>query len=167
MNMTVKAAMWIHGTSANVENPNSLIPNGIVRRGSGTSFFAHSGSFNWFHLAVPTPVYVDDQRPLLSKVFVFYKLTSGSIKSVHLWDGPSRVRTLDGLDLHGDHSVAIDDANGWGIDPLLTIRYGLGISVGVQFNINMDTPDTLDKLEFLITTAGADFAAPLPPPRAP
>ena len=155
--MSLKAAMWIHGTSAQVEDPKGLIANGVLRRGWGTSFFGHSGSFNWFHVAIPTPVILDDARPRLVKVFVFYKSLSGSIKNIHVWDGATRVKSFNGLSLSGDHGLGIDAANTWAIDPPLTIRFGLGISIGVQFNTNFDTSDTVDKLEFLITTAGADF----------
>jgi hypothetical protein len=155
--MALKAAMWIHGTAAAVEDPNGLIPNGIIREGVGTRFFAHSGSFNWFHMAIPTPVILDGARPKLVKVFVFYRLGSGRIKNVHIWDGPARVKEFNGLNLWGDHPGSIDASNSWTISPPLTIKFGLGISIGIQFNTNIDTPDTVDKLEFLTTTAGADF----------
>lgn len=160
--MALKAAMWVHGTIVKVEYPEKLAPvsyDGLIRRGWGTHFWGKENTTNWFHIPITTPVIIDDIRPPLVKVFVFYK-TNGwaKITNVHVYDGQRKVKAFDGLALSGDHSGGIDASNSWVIDPPITILYGLGISVGVEFgpqdNIGIPWP------EILFTTAGADFKKP-------
>ncbi len=55
----------------------------------------------------------------------------------------------------GDHSSGIDAFNTWTNTPPLTILFGLGISVGVNFGWNINGSPLSD---ILFTTAGADFA---------
>ncbi|MCJ7515532.1 MAG: hypothetical protein MUO89_06150 [Dehalococcoidia bacterium] len=159
--MPLKAAMWVHGTIVEVEYPERLAPvsiDGLVRRGWGTHFWGNENTANWFHIPITTPVILDDIRPPLIKVFVFYK-TEGNAKitNIHVYDGRSRVKAFDGLALSGDHSGGggVDASNSWVVEPPITILYGLGISVGVEFGsqVNIDIPWP----EILFTTAGADF----------
>ena len=160
--MPLKAAMWVHGTIVEVEYPERLAPwstDGLVRKGWGTHFWGKENTNNWFHIPITTPVILDDIRPPLVKVFVFYK-TEGyaKITNVHVWDGPKKVKAFDGLSLSGNHSGGIDANNSWVINPPITIAFGLGISVGVEFGpkdaIDIPWP------EILFTTAGADFKKP-------
>ena len=162
--MPLKAAMWVHGNIVQAEFPEGLIVIPEVgrtefRRGWGTLFQGPRDPrpetlMNWFHFPMPTPVILDDVRPQLVRVFVFYKATFTEITHIHLYDGPARVKTFD-VSLSGDHSTAIDDSNTWSIDPPLTIFFGLGISVGVTFHPVSHAPN-----ELLFTTAGADFVTP-------
>jgi len=158
--MALKAAAWVHGTIVEVENPGLLAPIiSMWKRGWGTHFWGKEESYNWFHIPFTTPVIVDNIRPTLAKVFVFYK-TDGwaKITNVHVYDGPRKVKTFEGLALSGDHSTAIDASNSWVINPPIQIMYGLGLSVGVEFgpvdNAGMPWP------EILFTAAGADFQTP-------
>jgi hypothetical protein len=106
---------------------------------------------NWFHIPIPTPVILDDRRPKLTKVFVFFKTTDAKIDRIHFYDGPTAFKVIDDLNLQGEHSRAIDTSNSWKIDPPLEIKYGLGISVYVRSTVR-------DRQgEILFTTAGADF----------
>jgi hypothetical protein len=59
--------------------------------------------------------------------------------------------------LTGDHSTNIDNHNTLDINPLITILYGLGLSIGVQFL--QDNPSDLNNPfgSIIFTTAGADF----------
>lgn len=63
-----------------------------------------------------------------------------------------------------DHGWTIDAHNTWVLDAPLVIAFGLGISVGVEFDSKTITggeapiPNYLGKI--LFTTAGADFQAP-------
>jgi hypothetical protein len=162
--MPLKAAMWIHGNIVQVEFPERLIDIPEVgktgfRRGWGTLFQGPrdprpESLQNWFHFPMPTPVILDDIRPQLVKVFVFYKATFAEITHIHLYDGPIIVRAFD-VSLGGDHSTTIDASNSWVIDPPITIFFGLGISVGVMFH-----PVSIAPNELLFTTAGADFVTP-------
>lgn len=145
-------AVWIHGTAFEAEDPEAL--TGIVRLGWGTVFRGKPGKFTWFHVAVSTPVIVEDVRPTLEKVFVFYKTDGASIRNVHLWDGPGKIRSFDNLMLRGDRSRNLSPANTFALAPPVTVRFSLGISVGVQFAIGFDSPITS---EILFASAGADF----------
>jgi hypothetical protein len=159
--MALKAAMWIHGTIVEAENPADLT---LVRRGWGTHFFGRQFTSNWFHFPIPTPVILDDTRPQLVKVFVFYQTGAARIINLHVYDGPRRVKAFDNLNLSGDHSGSVDSANSFVIDPPITILFGLGISVAVEFTVG--DPDRPALPGILFTTAGADFAPSVtgPPP---
>ncbi len=145
-------AVWIHGTTFEAEDPGAL--TGIQRVGWGTLFRGKPGKFTWFHVAIPTPVIVDNVRPSLEKVFVFYKTNGASIRNVHIYDGPRNIKSFDDLVLEGDRSGSVLPTNGWGISPPATLGFSLGISLGVQFSIGFDSVVTT---EILFTTAGADF----------
>ncbi len=163
----LRAAMWVHGTIVQVEYPKRLssadsdAEQSGFRRGWGTLFRGGDPdpikASNWFHIPITTPVILDDVRPSLIRVFVFYK-TSGraSITNLHIYDGPNRVMTFDNLiGYSGDHSAGIDALNTWVINPPLKILFGLGISVGVNFSWIINGSPLSD---ILFTTAGADFA---------
>lgn len=163
----LRAAMWVHGTIVQVEYPKRLVsvdpdtePTGF-RRGWGTLFRGGDPNpvraSNWFHIPITTPVILDDVRPSLIRVFVFYNATSRArITNLHVYDGPNRKITFDNLvGYSGDHSTGIDAFNTWTITPPLTILFGLGISVGVNFGWNVNGSPLSD---ILFTTAGADFA---------
>jgi hypothetical protein len=123
------------------------------------------GAKNWFHFSIPAPVLLQGVRPSLAKVFVFYRSNGPErdrvrtrITNLHIYDGKTKVKAFDALDLYGDHSHTIDDQNTWAIEPALTIRYGLGLSVGVVFPPPI--PEGAQRRgEILFVAAGADFLA--------
>ncbi|MCI0536948.1 MAG: hypothetical protein L0Z50_17170 [Verrucomicrobiales bacterium] len=145
-------AVWVHGTAFEAEDSGAL--NGIQKMGWGTLFHGKPKAFTWFHISIPTPVIINDHRPALEKLFVFYKENGASIRNVHIYDGPRKIKAFDGLMLRGDQSGKIVAANTWAFAPPVTIAYGLGISIGVQFSVGFDSAITT---EILFTTAGADF----------
>ena len=149
--MALKAAVWTHGTIVHIENRVET----VVRRGGGTEIRQWVGK-NWFHFPITTPVVLDDVRPPLVKVFVFYKANFARITNVDVFDGPRRVKALD-VNLSGDHSAGIDGSNSWVINPPLGIQFGLGLSVGVEPTNDPDKPGVP---EIIFTTAGADFQKP-------
>jgi hypothetical protein len=114
----------------------------------------------WFNFPLATPVIVDDKRPHLVKVFALYRTTGAKVTQVHLYDGPQRVLkiAIPAAGLTGDHLQAPDASNSWVVHPPLTIRMGLGITVGVEFSYSGDVdtgvgPGTID-----FGPVGADFA---------
>jgi hypothetical protein len=152
--MALKAAMWVHGTIVEAEFPVLT----VSRKGWGTSFTGHELTTNWFHIPIITPVILDDIRPLLAKVFVFYRATNARITNLHVYDGAKKVKSLDALNLSGDHSISIDASNNWDVTPPLGIKFGLSISVGVEFL--KPATATNPSAEILFTSAGADFQKP-------
>jgi len=145
--MGLKAAMWVHGTIVRAENP----PDFEIRRGWGAQFGGRAKS-NWFHIPLTIPVILDSVRPKLGRISVFYKTNGATIKSIHVFDGPTKIKAFDGLTLSGDHSKSLDASNSWAITPSLPISFGLGISIGVDFG---NVPG-----DILFTTAGADLLTP-------
>src|SRR5437870_3929691 len=79
----LKAAIWTHGTIVEPEET----PDSTSRKGWGISFTGRPGTSNWFHIPVATPVILDDLRPPLVKVFVFYKTGASRITNIHVYDG--------------------------------------------------------------------------------
>lgn len=150
--MVLKAAMWVHGTNVEVEIPGNV--SSVTKIGWGTVVKGKPNTKNWFHIPFTTPVILDDIRPQLVKVFVFFKANSKvRLTNVHIYDGPRRVRAFDGLSVTGDHSNGIDSVNSWSITPPLTIAYGMGISIGASF-----VPEEFGEITF--ACAGADFIKP-------
>lgn len=150
--MSLKAAMWVSGTSVEPERTGSWL--NTTRAGWG-SHFRTANTSNWFHIPITTPVILEDQRPHLSKAFVFFA-TKGNAKitAVHFYDGQKKVKALDNLALQGDHFAAPDATNSWVLSPALTVSYSLGISVCVEFGaFNQVVP------EVVFYSAGADFTA--------
>lgn len=155
--MALKAAIWIQGTIVEAENPGPWI--NVARKGWGTHF-KMADQMNWFHIPFSTPVILDDVRPLLEKIFVFYETRGDArITNVHIYDGKTMVKAFDGLSLSGDRSASISARNSWAISPPITIRYGLGISIAVQFG-PAPTVATTPIPEIIFYTAGADFRRP-------
>jgi uncharacterized protein DUF6623 len=160
--MAIKAAMWVHGHNVLPEYVDRLdnIPgagvNGL-RKGWGVTFRGQGHSFNWFHFSMPTPVILDDTRPPLKKIFVFYKTNHSKVTAIHLWDGIRKIHEIGNLNLQGDHTIGTDASNNWIINPPLTIVYGLGISIGVQFSGFIDTPEPGIFFEIMFSSAGADY----------
>jgi hypothetical protein len=157
--MALKAAMWVHGTATEVEFPQNLHSDGVVREGIGTHFFGGAGTFNWFHIPIPTPVVLDGVRPTLVGVFLFYNV-EGRIRNMHIWDGPFRVKQFDNLNLGGNHLNGIDKDNTWTLTPPITIRFGLKLTIGVEYASLFDPPlpgEPRPKIDFLVAAAGADF----------
>ena len=109
--MAIKAAMWVHGTVVEAENP----VHSIARKGWGTHFVIPPPPIpageNWFHIPIPPPVILDDRRPKLTKVFVFFRTTDAKVDRIHFYDGPTAFKVIDDLNLQGEHSRAIDTSN--------------------------------------------------------
>lgn len=119
-------ASWIHGHNTMVEYPDRLT---LARPMGFYGLFAgKKGTFNWFHLAIPTPVIVDRRRLRLDSVMLIFATDPNAIvRSVHVYDAASRIQTYDGLEMTGTHWFERFDV----LDR--RVRYGIGVSVGVQF----------------------------------
>ncbi len=70
---TPVTAMWIHGNAVVVEHPEHLIV--LDRRGWGTECQLQRGTKSWFHIAIPTPIIINDQRLHLVRAFLFFNPT--------------------------------------------------------------------------------------------
>ncbi|MCP8323874.1 MAG: hypothetical protein L6N96_06845 [Candidatus Methylarchaceae archaeon HK02M2] len=161
--MPIKAAIWVHGNIVEVENPK---PSLQIRRWGGGSHFTETSPDRqeyWFHIPIPTPVILDDVRPPLKKIFILYTekpitwIGSGMvyIDEVNIWDGGSKKEWVWSEEVWPPGATDLFPRE-LDIDPPITIRHGLGISVHVVFKEISERPDR--GIEF--NTAGADFAPP-------
>ena len=137
-------AMWTHGTSVHEEFPSRLAR--IRRLGPYGLFEGKPGTRNWFHYAIPTPVIVDNKRLRLESVMLQFLVNSDVwVTNVHIYDGHRKIESFDGLMMTGDHLFERFDT----LNPY--VRYGIGISIGVQFG----TRNVRHVIRFI--SAGGDF----------
>src|SRR5262249_26790167 len=110
MEMPIQA-MWVPGCAAMLETPGGSVLNDGrpmlnvdeigstdlvgVRRGGAAVFRGKANQSNWFHFAIPTPVFRSDSslpngHAQLVRVFVLFKLESSGARltRVALCDGP-------------------------------------------------------------------------------
>jgi hypothetical protein len=167
-------AMWVHGTAfAPPENPSQGLENVDnvpytdvlgLRQGWGATWVGDKGSASWFHVSIPTPTVVDDSFASLKRVFVLFSTGQGvsgpglggpTVTDVHVWDGSSRIQTFGNLQGWGDRRGALDTSNTFVLAPASGVRFGVGISVRVQF-------ETIGEQRIELAAAGAEFElAPL------
>ena len=87
----VKYASWIHGNTLSVETPENLAS--IIHTAYATILRFLPGKSSWCHIAIPSPVIIDDQRLGVKNLFLLYNVKEGegSITTVAIYDGPTRL----------------------------------------------------------------------------
>ncbi|MFE7190510.1 DUF6623 family protein [Kitasatospora sp. NPDC057541] len=149
-------ASWVHGNAMVVENPENLSRNGHF--GWGSDVDITPGKSSWFHVAVPTPVIVNDVRTNLVRVFVLFKtdVGFGRLTRVHVWDGSGGpLQQFENLASEGEHRTGLDGQNTFTLDQPHSVAFGIGISFFVVAAIGFDTPIAPSRL--ILGTAGGDF----------
>jgi hypothetical protein len=144
--INITYASWIHGHSMQIEYPDRIVSE--RRAGFSINVEGKSGSTNWFHFAIPTPVLINDVRLRVDAVML--RFTTGSIdawvRDVHAYDGEKLIAAHDNVRLSKDNPfvrLVVPDR------PL--VLWGLGISIGASFGVEM-----MDHhMEFI--SAGCDF----------
>lgn len=123
--------------------------NGL-RQGFGAHYYLNESQDNWFHVAIPTPVIVEDRRATLGRVMVLFAVTQqfAALKEVHVWDGPNRILYRDNLSIDGTHSGGLDALNTWNVNHD-------GIAWGVGISMLFSSRETGTEIYF--ASAGADF----------
>ena len=142
--MPIAHAMWIHGHSIRVEYPDRL--DSAVRKGYYARLDGKAGTTNWLHLAIPTPVIVEENRLRIDSVMLRFRTSGATVTAVHVYDGENRIASHNGLSLHPD---------GWAFERFEVaggpeIRWGLGISFKCEFGAGPSR-----RLE--VCSAGGDF----------
>jgi hypothetical protein len=177
-------ASWVQGNALVVENP-SDDPGTITisHYGWGTEARMQPGVSQWFHIPIPTPVIVNNQRSRLLRVFLLYKLEGiASIVYLHLYDGGTLVTQywkgftnfFDGaVHIGGDHT-SIDQkstfepyVSGKAAGDLYEVRYGLSLSFQVEVSAygHGDFIPFSQKSVLTVIAAGADYISdPAPEP---
>ena len=149
----ISYASWIHGHSMQIEYPDRI----AYQRRTGMSFDIEgkSGTDNWFHFAIPTPVIINDVRLRADSIMLRFKTYSidAFVRDVHVYDGETTIAEYNAVNLslvQNDPFVRLVVPD----KPLML--YGLGISLGVGFGV-----EAMDHhMEF--TAAGCDFVIPAP-----
>jgi hypothetical protein len=140
-------AMWIHGTSIQVEYPDRI--ESIRRAGFYSMITGKPNTRNWFHFAIPTPVIVDGDRKQVGPVILRFRTASANavVRDVHIYDGSTRIALHNGINLSGSHMF-----ERFGVAHCPPIRWGLGISIGVDFGGGSTAARRMDFI-----AAGCDF----------
>lgn len=121
-------AMWTHGNAVIAETPDRL--NELTRLGFGTQVQCKLGSENWFHVPMPTPVFLNGVRPFLHRLIILGRSeVSDCIEDVHVFDGPDRRLELRTL-ICGDQ-LQLTDFNVLEMRGPFQIFKGLGISMRI------------------------------------
>ncbi|EON69767.1 hypothetical protein W97_09030 [Coniosporium apollinis CBS 100218] len=148
-------ASWTHGNALTVESPENL--NRVGHQGWGADMSVKAGKSSWFHIALPTPVIVDDVRTKLTKVFLLFSGEGGQIREVHVYDGSSKVQEFKQLFLSGEHRLALDGANTFNLATPHTVVWGIGITFSFTASIGFDSQIPPSRL--ILAAAGGDFVA--------
>lgn len=156
--MTAVHAMWVDGTAVRAQREGYF--TSVTMGGKGATFRSHTEpgtSGEWFQWAIPTPVLLNSERPSIKKVFVLYSTVgTAKITAVHVYDAAVRIASFDGLGHSGDHGHDLDPQNTWAITANHPMKFGLGISVLVDFG--PASPNGVPAVTFY--SAGADFVTP-------
>jgi len=144
-------ASWIHGHSMQIEYPDRIASQ--WRAGFSFTVEGKPGTTNWFHFAIPTPVFINDVRMRADTVMLRFKTGSidAFVRDVHVYDGEKLIAAHNNIYLSKENLFT----------PLLVpdrpeVLWGLGISIGVGFGVEM-----MDHhMEFI--AAGCDFTTQKP-----
>lgn len=142
--MPLAHAMWIHGHSIRVEYPDRMA--NISRKGYYVRLEGQANSSNWFHLAIPTAVIVENNRLRIDSVMLRFRTSGASVTAVHLYDGETKIASHDGLNLNPDDWIA----ERFAVADKPAIRWGLGISFRGEFGAG--APRRIE-----VSAAGGDF----------
>jgi hypothetical protein len=142
--MPLAHAMWIHGNAVRVEYPDRM--DATTRKGASILLEGRANSTNWFHLALPTPVFADERRLHIDSVMLRFKASGASVTAVHVYDGHEKIAAHDALNLA---------PNTFGLERFDVanhpeVRWGLGISFKGSFG-------TGGTRRIEVRSAGGDF----------
>jgi hypothetical protein len=144
--VAISYASWIHGHSMQIEYPDRLVSQ--WRAGFSINIEGKSGTTNWFHFAIPTPVIINDVRLKVDSVML--RFTTGSldafVQNVHVYDGEILIAAHNNLNFSLSNALAR-----FGVSNRPAVQFGLGISIGVGFGV-----EAMDHhMDFI--AAGCDF----------
>lgn len=136
----ITQALWTHGHAVKVERPDQLAS--IWKAGFFARVVGKPGTTNWLHFAVPTAVIVKDKRQMIDSAMLRFRAGSSAarVTNVHVFDGENRLVAHDGLSL---------SPNAFGFSRFAVpgrpdVRWGIGITLGVQFTGSTDAQNTLE-----------------------
>ena len=149
-------ANWAHGNSLTVESQDCVSRHQYVR--GGTEVEVKPGKSTWLHIALPTPVIINDVRSQLQRIFILFGVQNGGhITEVEIHDGSIKVHEFKQLSLSGIHQSP-DHVNTFNLPTLHSVRWAICIS----FLFVADPETTGEQArpsDLIVSTAGGDFMA--------
>ena len=92
--MTDRFDYYIHGVNVQIEYTHAELGLYVRRAGFGTVIRQNQGTSNWFHLAIPTPTFLDDGKVNYLWARLRGWINNGAtVEQVHVWHGRSRILT--------------------------------------------------------------------------
>jgi len=161
-------ASWVHGNAVVAEQPAEDDGNVFEFNhfGWGTQIVLRPGSARWFHIPIPTPVFLDGKRMKLIRVFLQWEQIRGfahsaHIEDAHLWDGRNRIakasdigfKTSGFATLPGHNTYELRQSKEWAFGVGLSFKLAALGNVGGHFLEGSEAPVVV------IGAAGADFEA--------
>lgn len=142
-------AMWIEAYTLQVEYPDRIASE--RRTGFSINIEGKPSTTNWFHIAIPTPLIVDDVRLVIDSVMLRFKTYSVDawVRDIHVYDGDIMIAAHNGVNLKNDHLF-----ERFVVPDTPPVFNGIGISIGVSFGVEPMS----HHMEFF--SAGADFVLP-------
>jgi hypothetical protein len=122
--------------------------------GWGADMQIAPGKECWFHIPLPTPVIPNNSQSSLVRVFLMFEAEQGSIRSVHVYDGSSKVQEFNGLHLEGEHRFSIDGVNTFNLAKPHGSLFGIGVSF-LFSAIGFDSAIPPSRL--IVASAGGDY----------
>lgn len=150
-------ASWVHGTALTVESPQNLARKGYFGWGADMVLSPNPEGGSWFHIPLPTPVIVGDNRTFVQTFFLLCWTDGGVIQEVDIWDGPNKVREFVALAVHGEHRLGLDNANTFKMEQGHSVNWGMGISF---FFANAGGSEGGLGGRLILAAAGGDFFRP-------
>ena len=159
-------ASWMHGNAVVMEQRGAESNNAqsFDHFGWGTQIQMRPGFDAWFHIPIPAPVILDNQRMKLIRVFLGFEQiaghrNSGSIADVHLWDGRNRVAMQSAGGFKSSGVPVMDGFRTFELRQPKEWFFGVGLSFLLRGHGFMDGHfiENRDGPWIVIGSAGADF----------
>lgn len=157
-------ASWAHGHAVVME---PAVDDGVSRFshfGWGAQIVMRPGFSRWFHIAIPTPVFLDGKRMKLIRVFLQWQQIgghprSGRIEDAHLWDGKNRIAKKSNNDFKQSGFATLPDHQTYELPRPREWLFGVGLSFKLKGgeNVGGHFVDDNEAPIMVIGSAGADF----------
>jgi hypothetical protein len=153
---TPVTAMWVHGNTIVAEHPEHILA--LDYRGWGPEFQLERETKSWFHLAVPTPLILANQRTQLVRIFLYFNTPErdGHISEIHVYDGSDRVQVYENLFLVGDCRASLMSGSNTFPLPSSRLLYR-GLSISFLYQAASCAQEPCPPSYLSIAAAGADF----------
>jgi hypothetical protein len=150
----IKQSSWTGGNSLVIGNPEYVEKERHYAWGTLIGVTPLQGC--WFHIHIPTPVILKDDRAKVQKFYLLFHCRDdmpSSIRSVHIWDAGTLVQKFDGLDLKGDYGSHIDASNTF----TLTDPHEVSFVMSISFYFQGGNKSGAERILLTVSGAGADF----------